>query len=80
MVEDESSTGYEQGAALEGRDKGSILHIEADNRGSFATILNFDTYSPPFKAEGQRKGQQRDTQNKNKYKNKYRVLRKEKSF
>ena len=31
MVEDESSTGYEQGAALEGRDKGSILHIEADN-------------------------------------------------
>ena len=31
VVEDESSTGYEQGAALEGRDKGSILHIEADN-------------------------------------------------
>ena len=31
MVEDESSTGYEQGAALDGRDKGSILHIEADN-------------------------------------------------
>ena len=31
MVEDESSTGYEQGAALEGPDKGSILHIEADN-------------------------------------------------
>lgn len=31
MVENESSTGYEQGAALEGPDKGSILHIEADN-------------------------------------------------
>ena len=40
MVENESSTGYEQGAALEGPDKGSILHIEADN---FDGLANWTT-------------------------------------
>jgi hypothetical protein len=42
-------------------EEGSVLHIKADNHGSMATILNFDTYSPPFQAEGQRNGQQRDS-------------------
>ena len=62
--------------------KSSVLHIETNNLGSMATVMNFNTYSPLLRKADRERGSkctaeahQADIQNKNKYKDTKRILR-----